>query len=194
MSESTIITLIGLFGTVLVGIIGAWATMVAAGRSVPFLLKLLGGIACIGLGLMLFQLVTGSLTANSAHTSPLPTSVSLSPIVTLPPQAVTTEITPPSSEVAHKEPIQDTTTVGMRVIAIDPGSPAEQAGFTIGSVLLTLNGQSIRVVDDARRVVAENRGKTVEAVVLIGSQEVVLAVTLNDGPMGVDLCRLEACP
>lgn len=83
---------------------------------------------------------------------------------------------------------------GMQIIAIDPASPAARAGLAVGQILLELDGRPIYTVADARAVVAQNQGRTVNATLRFGSETFVVPVLLDATPLGVDLCALNACP
>lgn len=84
---------------------------------------------------------------------------------------------------------------GMKVVLVAPSSPAEQAGMREGMLLLRFEAQVINSIEDALGVIAQRRGQQMEAVVIDGNQQRTLVINVpQDGPIGIDLCRLDACP
>ncbi len=64
---------------------------------------------------------------------------------------------------------------GVLVISVEPGSPAERAGFQDRDLLVEFEGQPISSIDDLHRQLTEERiGKTAEVVVVRHSQRVSL--------------------
>jgi S1-C subfamily serine protease len=90
---------------------------------------------------------------------------------------------------------QDTPGVpGMQITEVLPGSPAEEAGFEVGQVIEQMNGQLIYDVETVREIVAANEGVPIETVLIIPEAAITRYVTPRDGAIGVDLCRVGACP
>jgi S1-C subfamily serine protease len=88
---------------------------------------------------------------------------------------------------------KDVAQSGLRVVAVDPLSPAAQAGFRVGQILLSLNGQATQDVETARSIIAQNQGKPIPAIVLDGSTLLTLVVTPRAGDLGIDLCSVALC-
>ena len=66
---------------------------------------------------------------------------------------------------------------GVLVISVEPGSPAEKAGFQERDLLVELDGQPISSIDDLHRQLTEERiGKTAEIVVVRHSERIPLRV------------------
>jgi S1-C subfamily serine protease len=64
---------------------------------------------------------------------------------------------------------------GVLVISVEPGSPAERAGFQDRDLLVEFDGQPISSIDDLHRQLTEERiGKTAEIVVVRHSQRLSL--------------------
>jgi S1-C subfamily serine protease len=64
---------------------------------------------------------------------------------------------------------------GVLVISVEPGSPAERAGFHDRDLLVEFDGQPISSIDDLHRQLTEERiGKTAEVVVVRHSQRLSL--------------------
>jgi S1-C subfamily serine protease len=69
------------------------------------------------------------------------------------------------------------------VVALTPGSPAEQAGFLVGDIVTTFDGVSVDSVDRLLELLAADRvGQTVAIGVLRGGTETELAVTVGERP------------
>src|SRR5215213_2821424 len=73
---------------------------------------------------------------------------------------------------------------GLRIVAVELLSPAAQAGFRVGQILLSLNGQATQDVETARSIIAQNQGKPITAIVLDGSILLTLVVTPGAGDFG----------
>ena len=66
---------------------------------------------------------------------------------------------------------------GLALLGLQPGGPAEQAGFVIGDVLLGLDGEALESVGDLQAVLEERAARAVPARVLRGGVELTLTVT-----------------
>jgi S1-C subfamily serine protease len=82
----------------------------------------------------------------------------------------------------------------MRIVDVEPGSPAAVAGFQVDYILVSLNGQSISTVETAISMAQEHSGTPLTAVLWDGTQEIILDITPRDGVLGVTLCNLDMCP
>ena len=51
---------------------------------------------------------------------------------------------------------------GVSINGVNPGSPAQKIGLTEGSVIQARSGQNVRSVEDLRKVLQSNLGKTIE--------------------------------
>jgi len=70
--------------------------------------------------------------------------------------------------------------VGLIVVGVQPGSPAEQAGIVLGDVLLALDGQAIGDLGGLQSALDEGRaGKAVTLRILRGGEARDVAVTLG---------------
>lgn len=73
--------------------------------------------------------------------------------------------------------------VGLIVVSIESGSPAEQAGLFVGDVLVSLNGQRVKDPRDVQSALGgDSVGKSVEAQVLRGGQTQQVSVTVGERP------------
>ncbi|HEX6027543.1 MAG TPA: site-2 protease family protein, partial [Nitrososphaeraceae archaeon] len=59
-------------------------------------------------------------------------------------------------------PISGEEEFGLSIIGVNEGSLAEKIGLTEGSVIQTISGQNIRNIEDLRKILQSNLGKTVE--------------------------------
>lgn len=59
-------------------------------------------------------------------------------------------------------PISGAEESGVSIIGVNEGSLAEKIGLTEGSVIQTISGQSIRSVEDLRKILESNLGKTID--------------------------------
>jgi membrane-associated protease RseP (regulator of RpoE activity) len=66
---------------------------------------------------------------------------------------------------------------GMRIVNVEPGSPAAIAGFQVDYILVSLNGQSISTVETAISMAQEHSGTPLTAVLWDGTQEIILDIT-----------------
>jgi S1-C subfamily serine protease len=67
--------------------------------------------------------------------------------------------------------------VGLVVIGLQPGGPAEQAGFVLGDVLLGLDGERLESIGDLQAVLEDRAMRSVSARVLRAGAERQLPVT-----------------
>ncbi|HEX5892036.1 MAG TPA: site-2 protease family protein, partial [Nitrososphaeraceae archaeon] len=59
-------------------------------------------------------------------------------------------------------PISEAEESGVSIIGVNEGSLAEKIGLTEGSVIQTISGQNIRSIEDLRKILQSNLGKTIE--------------------------------
>ena len=59
-------------------------------------------------------------------------------------------------------PISGAEEFGVSIIGVNEGSLAEKIGLTEGSVIQTISGQSIRSIEDLRKILESNLGKTID--------------------------------
>jgi hypothetical protein len=80
---------------------------------------------------------------------------------------------------------------GMLINAIEPGSPADAAGFPIDGWLLSLAGESIKNSGTVRSIATQNRGVPITAVIRYNGEIMELEVTpASEEPIfGVELCK-----
>lgn len=83
---------------------------------------------------------------------------------------------------------------GMWVISVKADSEAAQAGIRGGQILVSLNGVFIDRVETANRIVGQNTGASVMALVWDGGTYKKLVVVPHDAYIGVNLCQLSLCP
>ena len=67
--------------------------------------------------------------------------------------------------------------VGLALLGLQPGGPAELAGFVLGDVLLSLDGERVESIADLQAVLEDRAAKAVPARVLRGGVERELTVT-----------------
>ena len=73
--------------------------------------------------------------------------------------------------------------VGLMVVALEPGAPADQAGVLLGDVLLALGGRATSDVDDVLAALGGDAvGQAVEARVLRAGEVRTLPVTVGEAP------------
>jgi S1-C subfamily serine protease len=73
--------------------------------------------------------------------------------------------------------------VGVIVLSVEPGSPADKAGFLVGDVLVVLGETTIKDTDDVRAALApESVGRTIDATIVRGGERASLAVTIGERP------------
>jgi S1-C subfamily serine protease len=74
---------------------------------------------------------------------------------------------------------------GAVVVGIEPGSPAAAAGFFVGDIVTTWNGETIRTVRDvSRRLGPDAVGGSVVIGILRAGSATDLAVTIGERPQG----------
>jgi S1-C subfamily serine protease len=70
---------------------------------------------------------------------------------------------------------------GVIVLSVEPGSPADNAGFLVGDVLVELGATAITDIDDVQATLApESVGQTIDASVVRGGERANLAVTIGE--------------
>jgi S1-C subfamily serine protease len=75
--------------------------------------------------------------------------------------------------------------VGLMVVALEPGAPAERGGLLLGDVLLALDGRATSDVDDVLAALgADAVGRTLEARVLRAGEVRSVALTVGEMPAG----------
>ena len=93
-------------------------------------------------------------------------------------------------------PISEAEESGVSIIGVNEGSLAEKIGLTEGSVIQTISGQSIRSIEDLRKILESNLGKTIDITwndtdnnkkrglvslpIIIDNNKGILGVTLNN--------------
>ena len=93
-------------------------------------------------------------------------------------------------------PISGAEESGVSIIGVNEGSLAEKIGLTEGSVIQTISGQSIRSIEDLRKILESNLGKTIDITwndtdnnkkrglvslpIIIDNNKGILGVTLNN--------------
>jgi S1-C subfamily serine protease len=69
------------------------------------------------------------------------------------------------------------------VLSIAPGSPAEVAGLTIGDVVVALDGNPVRAIDDVQAVLGADRiGTPIPATIVRGGRVENLSITIGEWP------------
>ncbi len=72
---------------------------------------------------------------------------------------------------------------GLIIIAIEPGSPAEQGGLLIGDVLLSIEGTPVSDTNDVQSLLGPDRvGKPVAICLLRGGNDTTVNVTVGERP------------
>jgi S1-C subfamily serine protease len=73
--------------------------------------------------------------------------------------------------------------VGLMVVGVEPGGPAEQAGLTLGDVLVALGGEPVRDTGELRDLLGPDRvGEATTVRVIRGGAPLDLAVTIGERP------------
>ncbi len=71
--------------------------------------------------------------------------------------------------------------VGLMVVGVEPDSPADQAGLTLGDVLVALDGRPLRDTDELQVHLTEERiGKTVKASIIRGGALLEVPITVGE--------------
>jgi hypothetical protein len=78
MSETALIAILSLLGSIFVASVTAWATVAAAGRPFPAILKFLSAATFVGVIILVFHLITGSSTAQNDPRDTIPTTLATS--------------------------------------------------------------------------------------------------------------------
>jgi S1-C subfamily serine protease len=72
---------------------------------------------------------------------------------------------------------------GVIILGVEPGSPADKAGFLVGDVLIALGTTSITDTEDMQAAIAPGSiGQTIDASVVRGGERANLAVTIGERP------------
>ena len=61
-------------------------------------------------------------------------------------------------------PVSEGQEIGLQISGVNKNSLAEKVGLTEGSVIQTISGQNVRSVEDLRKVLQSNLGKTIEII------------------------------
>jgi S1-C subfamily serine protease len=70
---------------------------------------------------------------------------------------------------------------GLLLVAVEPGSPADQGGLLLGDVIITLDGQAVRQMDDLMAALSGDRvGMAVPVRVVRGGQTQEFQVTIGE--------------
>ena len=90
----------------------------------------------------------------------------------------------PESIRARVEPIGDEVpTVGLMVVSVQPGTPADRAGILIGDVLIGLGGQSMEDQKDVLSVLGpESVGRELTSTLIRAGQPLTLALVVDPYP------------
>lgn len=72
--------------------------------------------------------------------------------------------------------VGDPNTLPVEILAVAPGSPAEQAGLQIGDVIESMNGQTVRGAEAVSAAIKANAGQ--EVVIVLKRQDETVTVTL----------------
>lgn len=73
--------------------------------------------------------------------------------------------------------VGDAATLPVEILAISPGSPAEQAGLQVGDVIESMNGQEVRGAEAVSAVIKANAGQEVAIVVHRQAETLTIALT-----------------
>lgn len=136
--------------------------------------------------------ISASLTPSPDK--PTPTQIPTASMTSTPLPTETPTLTPAPIVVPTQPAVslpQLTPQAGMRVVAVDTGSPAERAGFRVGQILISLNDQAIYNYETVLAILSQNDGKPVTAIVRDGDAQLQLTVTPRGGLIGITLCYLD---
>lgn len=76
--------------------------------------------------------------------------------------------------------------VGIIVLSIQPGGPAEQAGLLIGDIILTLDDLDLEDVSDLQSVLqADKIGQPLRAKIIRAGNPIDLNIVLAERPAGI---------
>jgi hypothetical protein len=138
-------------------------------------------------------IATAPATPTNPPAAAAPTTAPKLQIATAPPTSAPTSTPNSVPTLAGINVPSDAAQSGLRVVAVEPLSPAAQAGFRVGQILLSLNGQATQDVETARSIIAQNKGKSLSAIVMENSILLTIVVTPGDGDLGIDLCSVALC-
>lgn len=72
---------------------------------------------------------------------------------------------------------------GLHITYVEPGSPADQAGLTVGDILLRVENVSVTSTDELEKALyAFDPGATVQLTIHRGSDQISVSVTLGEIP------------
>jgi len=94
---------------------------------------------------------------------------------------------------AAASPSSSGITYGMKIVGVRSDSAAAAAGLRPGMFLLTLNGEPINQVSDARRVNEQGQKSVIQAVALVNGQKRSFNIMPHLTTLGLDLCELSKC-
>ena len=73
--------------------------------------------------------------------------------------------------------------LGLVVVSVQPGGPAEKAGALIGDILVAFDGKPVADTDDVQAMLDPERvGKPLAATVIRGGEVAALTVTVGERP------------
>ena len=68
--------------------------------------------------------------------------------------------------------------LGLIILSIEPGSPAEQASLQLGDILVALDQRPLGDIDDLQAVLSENVDRSVSALILRGGEAIQVSITI----------------
>ncbi len=84
-----------------------------------------------------------------------------------------------------REPLKLTNEMGLMIVTVEPGGPAEKAGVLIGDILVALEGKPLRDTEElAAHLSGESVGKAVKASLVRGGALSEAAITVEERPAG----------
>jgi S1-C subfamily serine protease len=84
-----------------------------------------------------------------------------------------------------REPLKLTTEIGLMIVTVEPGGPAEKSGVLIGDILVALEGKSLRDTEElAAHLSSESVGKSVKASLVRGGALTEATITVEERPAG----------
>lgn len=86
-------------------------------------------------------------------------------------------LTPVTPQIASELNLKDVST-GLAVAAVQPGSPADEAGIAQGDIILEINRQAVKTVDEVKSAIAKSKNNTVLLLINRGGQTLYFTVTL----------------
>jgi S1-C subfamily serine protease len=82
-----------------------------------------------------------------------------------------------------RESLKLASETGIMIVGVEPESPAEKAGVTLGDVLVALDASPIRDIDDVQAYLAGERiGKPVKASIIRGGRLVEVVIAVGERP------------